>query len=88
MSKRFTALLLLAWFVSGPAMADQAARNPDSPHKIICKRVKQTGTHFKQRTCKTRQEWTEMSARSEDDMRNMNDLEAPGVPFTPPPDAG
>ncbi len=40
--------------------------------KIVCKRIRQTGTHFKTRVCQKQGDWDYLREEAQRDMRNIN----------------
>ena len=47
------------------------AKKP-SPNKKVCRKVKVTGSHFKQRVCMKQKEWDKLREGSQDLARDMN----------------
>jgi|TARA_B100000315_G_scaffold216864_1_gene217089 hypothetical protein len=41
-------------------------KNAEERKKVVCKRVRQTGSHFKTRLCRTREQWDDMRATAQD----------------------
>ncbi|MEZ5560523.1 MAG: hypothetical protein R3E86_18520 [Pseudomonadales bacterium] len=41
----------------------------EDPDKVICRKIQQTGSHFKKRVCYKRREWDEMTRAAQDIMR-------------------
>ncbi len=50
------------------------------PDKVVCKRVRQTGTHFKRRVCFKRAEWDRMREDAQQGLRWHSDR----ILLTPP----
>ena len=48
-----------------------AMEDPKRPKAMVCKRIRETGTHFSRRICVTREEWDAMSTKSRSDIRDM-----------------
>ena len=43
----------------------------EDPKRMVCRRIRETGTHFSRRICVTREEWDAMSTKSRSDIRDM-----------------
>ncbi len=43
------------------------------PDKVVCKRVRQTGSHFKRRICQKQRQWDRLTEEAHRDMRNFNE---------------
>ena len=81
---RFSALLLVATIVSGPAIAADpvaapaaavaAAPAPDRSQEIICRREKETGSLVKgKKTCHSRAQWAYIDDENQRFSRNLVD---------------
>jgi hypothetical protein len=57
-----------------------AASNPPAPsgNQVICKRTKVLGSHFKQKLCKTREDWDRIRDAGKREYDSINRSELPG----------
>ncbi len=60
---------VMAMGVALPAMAKDGAEKDDS-RRVVCKRVRETGTHFRRRVCLTKERWDKMQDDAQRDMRD------------------
>ncbi len=42
------------------------------PDKIVCKRIRQTGSHFRTKICHKQRDWDHLREEAQRDMRNIN----------------
>lgn len=73
--RRLFALLALTAFAATPVMAredktEEKAGAVDNPDKMVCKAIKEVGSHIPQRVCRTKAQWAEMTRAAEEIMRN------------------
>ena len=52
-----------------PVMAKDDAGKDDST-RVVCKRIKETGTHFRRKVCLTKQRWDKMQEEAQQDIRD------------------
>ena len=70
--KRLLSIAVLGVMAMGlalPAMAKDDAGKDDST-RVVCKRIKETGTHFRRKVCLTKQRWDKMQEDAQKDMRD------------------
>ena len=63
-----------------PVMAKDDFGKDDSTH-VVCKHIKETGTHFRRKVCLTKQRWDKMQ---EDAQRDIRDGILPDAPSATP----
>lgn len=77
----WTVLLVLAAASASAARPDDEAvdkavlqhnAQAAEPDKVVCKRIRQTGTHFKRRICQKQRDWDHLREEAQRNMRNMN----------------
>ena len=79
--KRRIATLVAASLFAGAAMTAVAAdKDKDDSNRMVCKRVKETGSHFSKRVCLPKARWDEMRKDVEDDIQGANPTASPAVP--------
>ena len=58
--------------------ADRAAQASD-PDKVVCKRIKETGTHFKRKVCHTQRVWDAQKKAAQEAAQRLNQNSTSGA---------
>ena len=77
MNIKACALLLTLMMVGCASSSDTVSAGASAalegdPDRIVCRRVKETGSRLSSKTCKTAREWEDERIRNQDAMRNAN----------------
>jgi len=64
------ALVIAAGCASSPDTASASAAIEEDPDRMVCRRVKETGSRLASRTCKTAADWEEERLLNQEMMRN------------------
>lgn len=74
MTTRTPLLIAAAGLLASPSAAQRNNPTAAGAHnQIVCKYQTKTGTRFKDKTCRTRQQWEELRIQNQRDLKEMVD---------------